>query len=461
MEKLSFSELIGAMRGSSDFVGDRNISIKGVSIDTRTSSKDCCFFALSGDNFDGHNFVQEAFNKGAAVAVVSKIKAAGLGNLLVSKPIIIVENTTVAFGELAHYYRNKFNVNVIAITGSCGKTTTKEMVATILQKHANVLKTQGNLNNQIGLPLTIFGLNNSYDYCVLELGTSYPGEIRILSNIAQPKVAIITNIGLAHLEGFGSRTAILDEKCSVLSSLEQNGVAVINADDDMLLHKVKTLNIKYITFGINSEADVTATDIVSSSENVRFKIKAFGKTEKVVLNTFGKHNVYNALAACAGAIASGVNLDEIVVGLSEFKMLPLRSNISKMHSLNTTIINDAYNANPTSMIASIDAVLSSFENKNIVLVIGDMLELGTNAKKEHEKIGLYLHGKKFEKVLFVGELMRFAHDAYNLDNSSCFENVTALCETLNSFETRNKIFFLKASRAMRLEKAIEFIKERE
>jgi len=460
MEKLFFSELIVAMHGYSDFIGDRDFSVTGVSIDTRISIEDSCFFAISGNNFDGHNFVQDAFNVGAKIVVVEKNKVKNLTNILNNKPVIVVENTTTALGVLAHYYRKKFGVNVAAITGSCGKTTTKEMLASILQKRSKVLKTQGNFNNQIGLPLTIFGLNSSYDFCVLELGTSYPGEIKVLSDIAQPKVAIITNVGLTHLEGFGSKNAILKEKFSMFASLSHDGLAVVNADDELLLREVKTSKINYLTFGINNNADITASDIVSLGESVKFNISAFGKTSAVVLNTFGKHNVYNALAAGAGASVFGFSLDEIVVGLSKFKTTPLRSDISKIHLLNTTVINDAYNANPTSMLASIDAVLSSFDNKNMVLVLGDMFELGADAQYEHEKIGLYLRGKKFEKVLFVGELMRFAYEAYNFKNVSYFENVTSLCEALNSLEIKNKTIFLKASRAMRLEKAIEFIKER-
>ena len=461
MEKIVFSELIGALRGNSDFAGDRDFSITSVSIDTRSDIKGSCFFAICGPNFDGHNFIQDAFNKGATAVVVSKNKVNNLGILLKNKPVVIVDNTTAALGELAHYYRNKFSVNVVAITGSCGKTTTKEMLATILQKRAGVLKTQGNFNNQIGLPLTIFGLNSSYDFCVLELGTSYPGEIKILSNIAQPKVAIITNVGLAHLAGFGSKNSILKEKCSIFTSLGLDGLAVVNADDEQLLLEVKANKIKYLTFGIdNNNADITASDIVLSGENIKFKINALGKTGIVILNTFGKHNVYNALAACAGAVALSFTLDEIIAGLSGFKMPPLRSNISKIYSLNTTIIDDAYNANPTSMLASIDAVLSSFENKNIVLVLGDMLELGADSQSEHEKIGLYLRGKKFEKVLFVGELMRFAYEAYNLKNANCFKNVTVLSDALKALDIKNKTIFFKASRGMRLEKAIEFIKER-
>jgi len=461
MEKLSFSELIGALSGSSDFIGDRNFSVTSVSIDTRVSIEDSCFFAISGNNFDGHSFIQDAFNVGAKAVVVKKNKIKNLANMLNNKPVIVVENTTTALGALAHYYRKKFSVNVAAITGSCGKTTTKEMLASILQTSSKVLKTQGNFNNQIGLPLTVFGLNSSYDFCVLELGTSYPGEIKILSDIAAPQVAIITNVGLAHLEGFGSKNAILKEKCSMFTSLGQDGLAVVNADDEPLLHEAKTSKVDYLTFGINNNADITASDIVSLGENIKFNINVFGKTKDVMLNTFGKHNVYNALAAGAGASAFGFSLDEIAVGLSEFKTSPLRSDISKIHSLNTTVINDAYNANPISMLASIDAALSSFDNNNIVLVLGDMLELGTDAQSEHEKIGLYLRGKKFEQVLFVGEFMRFAYKSYDFKNASYFKNVTALCEALNSIEIKNKTIFLKASRAMRLEKAIEFIKERE
>ena len=377
---------------------DKKREIKGAVIDSRLVEKDYLFIPVRGEKVDGHSFIPSVFEKGA-LAVFSEEKLENPAG-----PYILVENTLDAMKKIAADYRRGLDIKVVGITGSVGKTSTKEMIASVLAQKYNVLKTEGNLNNEIGLPLTIFKIREEHQVAVLEMGISEFGEMDRLSTMANPDICVITNIGLCHLENLITRDGILKAKTESFAHLTPDGIAVLNGDDDKLCDK-KVVNGKPAVFyGIEKAAKVAETEegtkTLAEKTVYATNVEAVDLTMEVTIPIAGEHNVYNALAAVSVARELGLTCDEMKRGIESVQTIGGRSNL--IHKNGITIIDDCYNANPVSMKASID-VLSNAPGRKIA-VLGDMGELGAEEKQLHYMVGEHFAGKGIDALYCVGTL---------------------------------------------------------
>jgi UDP-N-acetylmuramoyl-tripeptide--D-alanyl-D-alanine ligase len=397
-EHASVSELLGRME---------KVEFKGISIDSRNIREGELFVALRGDRFDGHDFVPEAIERGAWGALVDRSALEdNYSTLGALKNIFPVEDTLFALQEMAQQHRRKFSIHVVGVTGSNGKTTTKEMIGAVLKQNGPVLKTEGNLNNHIGVPLTLLKLNAGHRAAVVELGASAPGEIDMLARMAVPTVGVITNIGPAHLEFFGSLDKTALAKGELLRHLAADAKAVLNADDRFFSALKGVFSGRTISFGIENPADVSASGIRQAGDCTDFTITAEGSRVDVRLRAVGAHNVYNALAAAAAAVAVGEPLDAVKYGLESFSPVEGRSELRELKG--RTVLTDYYNANPASMEAALRTLVSLGPRRKAVAVLGDMLELGAAGAEAHREIGRLAARLKVDALIVIGALARCA-----------------------------------------------------
>ena len=426
------------------YQGD-DVCFLGCSTDTRTIKKKELFIALHGENFDGHDYLDKAKASGASAVLVEENCDATISSI---GPSIIVKNTRRAMGELAKNWRARYFIPLVAITGSNGKTMVKEMVAAICNCKSSVLATQGNLNNDIGVPLTLFGLNDDHQYAVIEMGANHPGEIEWLSQIAQPTVATITQCAPAHLEGFGSIEGVARAKSEIFIALSEDGVAVINGDDDFAdLWREKSKHSNQITFGLGGNNEITAKSIRIENGKSSFQIVTPVGNVEINLNVPGRHNITNALAAAACAISLGIALSLIKQGLESVSAVKGRLQI-KTGLKQCRIIDDTYNANPASLDAALE-VLDEFPGRHW-LVLGDMGELGKDDKVLHTRAGEKSKASGVERLYALGELTKltvqsFGEGARHIDNHEQLASLIA--EEIDSDVT----ILIKGSRAMGLE----------
>lgn len=432
------------------WVGE-DVLFESVGTDSRTIQKGQLFVALKGEKFDGHTYAAQALEQGAAAVMVNQSSSVdGLSAAL------IVADTYQALGQLAAHWRDKFTTPVLAITGSNGKTTVKEMVASILRvglAQEAVLATEGNLNNHIGLPLTLLKLRGHHQNAVVEMGMNHRGEIRYLTNIAKPDVVVINNAGNAHLGELGSYEAIAEAKGEIIEGLAPHGTAVLNADDQFFAFwKQLAQGKKIISFGFKNTADVWAEAVLSS---VGSEVKAHTTLGEVLfrLPVSGQHNVMNALAAVASAIASGVPLAKVQAGLENFH--PAKGRLQVLPGVQgTQVIDDTYNANPMSMKAAID-VLKSCVGKRI-LVLGDMGELGEDAPAMHREIGAYAKNAGIEALYSLGELSAEMSQAFG-EGAKHYTALDVLLEELKEHLQTNTTVLVKGSRFMAMERVVKAI----
>jgi UDP-N-acetylmuramoyl-tripeptide--D-alanyl-D-alanine ligase len=385
--------------------GRREGEFRGVSTDSRLVAKGNLFVALVGEHFDGHDFLKTAVQAGATGVVIRRDRQEKVAGLPADVAVLSVEDTLKALGDIAHYWRMKFKVPVVAITGSSGKTTTKEMAANILGQTKAVLKNEGNYNNLIGLPLTLFRLEARHEAVVLEMGTNRPGEIRRLTEIAEPDIGVVTNVGPAHLEGLKSLKMVREEKGDLFRTMSGRGTAVINIDDPNLSHWEERWEGRTITFGIEKPAEVCAEHISQEGEKgTIFTLVSGTGSREVTMATIGNHNVYNALAAAAAARACGIPFDKICRGLMSFKPVAGRMEVHRLKN-GAFLINDAYNANPASVGEALKTLRELKGESRSVVVIGDMLELGEASERLHGDIGRMIGETGVAKVFLRG---RFA-----------------------------------------------------
>ena len=420
-----------------------------VRTDSRAIKKGQLFVALQGENFDGHEYAAQSLEQGASAVLVSKASNVS--------PAVVVEDTRLALGDLASHWRAKFDMPVVAITGSNGKTTVKEMLAAILKvataDDASVLATQGNLNNDIGLPMTMLNLGKQHRYAVLEMGMNHTGELSYLSNLAKPNVALVNNAGTAHIGELGSLEAIANAKGEIFEGLADGGTAIINADD-VFANLWKNLASKHqqVTFGLKAKADVTAKyELHAASSDL--ELIAPNGTVKFTLPAPGLHNVSNALAAASAALALNVLLENIATGLSNFAGVKGRLQ-TKQGFAGAKVIDDTYNANPMSMKAAIDVLKASAGQR--IFVMGDMAELGADAASMHAEIGAYAKTAGIEKFYALGELTKNAVTAFGA-NAMHFGTVEALAESLKSIMNAETTVLVKGSRSMRMERVVDAI----
>ena len=423
-------------------------TIAAVSSDSRQIPADCLFVALKGERFDGHSFCAQAVADGAAALLVSE-------PLPVAVPQVVVPDTRYGLGQLGAMVRNRVAPKVIAITGSCGKTTVKEMCAAILSQRGSVLATQGNLNNEIGVPLTLLRLTPEHQFAVLELGANHPGEIAWTTSLARPDVALINNVAAAHLEGFGSLQGVALAKSEIFTGLVEQGVAVVNADSEFYSHWRADLEPNLISFGLeNRRADVLARDIERDALGChRFTLVTPLGEMDVHLPIPGRHNISNALAATAATLPLGMTLPMIKRGLE--MMQPVKGRLCIQQLPGVTLIDDTYNASVESVLAAIDtlAAMSGYR----VLVFGDMGELGLEAEAQHRRVGQHARLAGLDAVYTVGPLAALsAEEAHGRH----FADKPALLAALGDLLQQQPAITLlaKGARSSRMEEVIAFVK---
>lgn len=446
MEKILLSDIARTVGGTIDIKSE----IGEISTDTRQLIAGSVFIAIRGERFDGHDYVAKAFEKGAVAAITEK--------QIENYPCIIVNDTRKAFLDLARYYRSLFNIILVGVTGSVGKTTTKEMIALVLSEKYNTLKTEGNLNNEIGLPKTLLGINKSHKAAVIEMGMSDFGEIERLSNTAIPTISVITNIGFSHIENLKTQEGILKAKLEILSGMSSDAPLVVNADDRLLSTVKDALNRRVLTYGIeNKTADYYAKNIYEENNGTIFTVKYQDRDVEVSLPCIGRHNVLNALSAFCIGINSGISEEEIINALKKYKPDELRQNIVKKGE--QTVIIDCYNASPDSMKASLSVLLQvkAENNGRKVAVLGDMLELGEMSRQLHENVG------RFTEMADVDMLFTYGYDSVYIAEKAKESGVSVMhtddkAKLVNELKTYLKagdVVLFKGSRGMRLEEVID------
>lgn len=456
MKPIFIEDIIKAVNGCiNKNINTDNIFIKNISTDTRNVKKGDLFIPIIGENFDGHNFIDEAFEKGAVACFSQK-------ELKTNNIVINVEDTKEALKDLAMYYRSLFDVPVVALTGSAGKTTTKDMIASCLAIKYNTVKTEGNFNNEIGLPLTIFNIEEDTEVVVLEMGMNHFGEICALSKIAKPDIALITNIGVAHIENLGSREGILRAKYEIFEYLKPNGIKILNGDDDMLC-TLEEYNERCYFYSVNNKTDAYATNIKQKGiDGISANINYFNKSFDVDLKIPGKHMISNALAVALVCNSLGLTENEIKRGLETFKSSKMRMDIIKTD--NYTVINDVYNANPNSMKATLD-VLANVSGRKVA-ILGDMFELGSYSNNMHYDVGKYAIEKEIDELIFIGDnsyyMLEGAKSNKNSkSNINYFKNQDDFIKNIDKVLKQGDTILIKASRGMKLENTVDKIIRRE
>jgi len=438
MQLSEAARLLSARRSGSD------VAFRGVSTDSRQPMPGALFFALQGPNFDGHAYVEAAREQGAAAAAVSRSCASPL-------PQIRVGDTRLALGELSAHWRNRFDIPVIAITGSNGKTTVRSMTAAILARCGRALSTQGNLNNDIGLPLTLARLDPADRFAVIEMGASHAREIDYLTAIARPTIGVVTNAGPAHLEGFGDLQGVARAKGELFAGLAAEGVAVINADDAFApLWRELAAHCRVVEFGLGGGADVTAQwrgDTAGCAVDVATPQGGIA----LHLPLPGRHNVMNALAATAVAQAAGAGLDDIRQGLESLAPVTGRFNIHRLPD-EITLIDDTYNANPGSLAAALEVLAQA--RGDTWLVLGDMGELGAGAAELHRRAGELARRAGITRVYGLGELARAAVDGFD-GPGAAFDSLEQLLDGLRCDLHGPLHILVKGSRRMRMEQLVD------
>ena len=431
----------------------------GITIDSRRLTPGEAFVAIRGTRFDGHRFVEEAAHHGASCLIVSRLLTPTNGSA--SLPTILVEDTTEALGNLARFHRRRLNRPVIAVTGSCGKTTTKELIAHLLGGSPTVLKTSGTQNNHIGVPLTLLQMTFDHGIAVVELGSNHPGEIAYLASIAEPDIAVITNVGPVHLEFFGSLIGVLQEKLSLLDAVKHEGSVVLPGDQlDVCLEAPQHLarGVRAVTFGTTDRCDIQALHIQRLEQGMAVRLRDHVSQWTVPL--VGVHNVENALAALACAWARGVPLSTARERLMSFGPIPLRSELVRCNGL--TILNDCYNANPLSFARALE-MLRDLEVQRRVAIVGDMLELGSYAPAAHQAIGRLATQLGIDTVIAVGN---FAEDVARgvrerrPDGITTYRTVQELLEQLPTMLREGDGLLVKGSRKLNLEQVTDFLVQR-
>ena len=450
MEKMTLSQIAGAVGSSCD----TDAQIDTICIDTRKITPGCLFVAIRGENFDGHDFIEQAYERGAVGVITSRAVAGHSG-------VILVSDTRKALLDLARYYRGLFSVFTVGVTGSVGKTSTKEMIYAILSEDGETLKTEGNLNNEIGMPLTVFNLSHTHKSAVFEMGMSNFGEISALTHVCCPNVGVITNIGVSHMETLGSQENILKAKMEITDSMAPDAPLILNMDDPLLKNVNQMTQQPTMYYGIeDQQAEVTASNIRTVNGTTQFTIRYYGQSIDAMVPAVGKHNVYNALAGfCVGLVAN-MKPEDIVRGIRRYQNAAMRQNITKEHGV--TVITDCYNASPASMHAAMDVLLNTACEGKRWCVFGDMLELGECSEKAHLEIGKDVGRSWIDGFVCVGERardMKRGAAMVGMKQAYYFEQNEQAAVFLAKHLAPGDVVIFKASRGMHLEQVIDRVRE--
>jgi UDP-N-acetylmuramoyl-tripeptide--D-alanyl-D-alanine ligase len=452
------------------WIGAPPAELAGVSTDTRTLGPGSLFVALRGEKFDAHDFLAEAAAKGAAAAVVAEAWASSARGEPVEPragtplPLLAVADTLRALGAIAHHHRRRFRIPVVGVTGSNGKTTTREMIAAILATRGKVLKSEGNLNNEVGVPLTLFGLDASHEAAVIEMGMSHPGEIARLAAIAEPQVGVVTLAAPAHLEGLGTVDAVADAKAELYQGLPAGGIAVANADDARMLKRAQASGRRVVTFSAarGRRGDVVVLDVLSQGEDGLRFVLGIGNREVAIHipALVGVHNAANAAAATAAAVSLGCTDREIARGLAQVRPVGRRLRLERLAS-GVELVDDCYNANPASMSAALRTLQDLAQGgKRALAVLGDMLELGSFEAEAHANLGAEAARAGLARLAAFGPRSRATADAARAAGLEAFhtEDMAALVAWAKDAVRPGDVLLVKGSRGMKLERLVEALR---
>jgi UDP-N-acetylmuramoyl-tripeptide--D-alanyl-D-alanine ligase len=431
--------------------GDANRSIVSISTDSRTIRADELFVPLRGDNFDGHNFIPQAIERGAAGVVAER---AWRGD---APAVIRVDDTLRAYQQIAAKYRTSLGLRVVCITGSNGKTSTKDFVASVLGRRFHVAKTEGNLNNHVGLPRTILSANRGDEIGVWEIGMNHPGEIAPLAALAAPDVAIITNIGIAHIEFMGSREAIAQEKGELAVAVQENGTVILNGDDEFSEAVAKRVRARVIFAGIRN-GTIRAEEIRQSSDGSEFTILERAHRARTQLPVPGLHMVQNALLAVAAGRVFGLTLEECAAGLAATPLTKARLQMREINGVQ--FIDDSYNANPDSMKAALRTLAELETDGKRIAVLGEMGELGSESERGHREVGEVAAEVAIDQLVTVGERAEIIGRAAGLPNTVAAKTHAEAADWLTENTSRGDLVLVKGSRTARMERVIEEFAQR-
>ncbi len=442
MSKLTLAEIAQALVLP---VPEQDVTINNVSTDSRTLQRGDLFVALRGENFDGHNYTEQAVAAGAAAVIVDREVQADI-------PVLKVSDTLRAYAQIAAVYRSKFTIPMAAVTGSCGKTTVKNMLTSILSQAGNVLAPEGSFNNEVGVPYTILKLRPEHDFAVFEMGAKNTGDIEYLMQIVKPDVALINNAAPAHLETFGDVDGIAKVKGEIYEQL--NGTAALNVDDVYAPYWLTLIKDQpVITFGLESKADITCAFIIEEHHQVKFDLITDIGQATVTMQVLGMHNVMNALAATALARGLKVSLEHIKAGLEAFVPTTRRMQV-KVGKHGAKIIDDSYNANPVAMSKAIE-VLAKQQGRKI-MVVADMLEMGQDSVNLHTELGKQIRAAQIDKLYAYGDLARHTASAYG-DEDAFYTDKAQLSSALLNTMDKDTIVLVKGSNGMHLEEVVNVI----
>ncbi|MBF0453123.1 MAG: UDP-N-acetylmuramoyl-tripeptide--D-alanyl-D-alanine ligase [Candidatus Magnetomorum sp.] len=458
--KWTVSDILKAVKGHYLF-GDTSQQFFTISIDSRFSDTNALFVAIVGENFDSHLFIPDVIRKNVRGILIQQDRISQnqmdswkKSNLL----CIAVPDTIKALGDLAHYQRMQWRGSVVGITGTNGKTSVKEMTAAVLSTTFKTIKTQGNFNNHIGVPKTLFQIEKKHEWAIVEMGMNHFGEIAYLAKMSRPDIGIITNIGPGHLEGVQSLEGVRQAKGELLQYLPKKGVAILNADDPLVISLGKHLPCPLITYGIISSADICATQLSESINGCKFKLQTADTSIDIHLPAQGRFMILNALAAAATGYYLNIPLDSIKTGLESFN--PIHGRLTIHHSKDDIyIIDDTYNANPASMCAALDSLKQLRQSNNSYLVCGDMYELGSDTKKYHKDVGQYATHSGITGLFATGqyadETICGAHTA-GLNSSALYQgSFEEIASTLSILLKPGDWILVKGSRAMKMEQLVD------
>lgn len=452
--KLAINEILESTNGKIILDG-KEYDYESVETDTRKLKENSIFIALKGENFNGNDFILDAIKKGSTICIVSEIKF-NKEDIPSGVTIIQVKDTKEALLLLSKAYREKLNIKIIGVTGSTGKTSTKDIIAAFLSDKYKVFKTKGNFNNEIGLPLMIFSLDETYDVAVLEMGMNNLGEIHNLANAAMPDIAVITNVGISHIENLKTRENILKAKMEVTDFFNKDNVLVINVDNDML-NTISKDKYEVVSIGMQeNNAQVRGVNIVLEDNSIKFDIEDNGENVGTInLPMIGKHNVLNSLLAYVVGKKLDLKVGDMNKGIENLEATSMRLDIIKKDDF--TIIDDCYNASPDSMKAAID-VLNSMNGKRKILILGTMRELGHESENAHRDVAKYAKEKNIDQLIAVGEYSNMFKEGFE-KNILTFNTTEECSQNIGDLVQKGDIILIKASRGMKFEQIVKKLKE--
>jgi|LGOV01.1.fsa_nt_gb UDP-N-acetylmuramoyl-tripeptide--D-alanyl-D-alanine ligase len=451
--RIKISEIISILNCKIENIDLKNeMIIEQISTDTRKIKKNSLFIALRGDSFDGHDFIEKAVENGAKYVITDKE---------VSYPCIIVDDTKKAYLKIAEYYREKINPIVIAITGSVGKTTIKDLISIVLKNKYNVLTTYKNHNNEIGVAQTIMQLEKTHEILVIELGMDHLGEMSKLSKIVKPDYVVLTNIGISHIGNFNSKEEILNAKFEIFDYFKSDGTVIYNGDDLTLSDNIKKIDNKKISFGYKSSNNIVTTNFISKGiYGTKINVKSINDIYNIQTKAIGNHLGYSVLPAIVLGEIFNLTNKEIIDGIELYESSDKRMALVEYNKMK--IINDTYNASLKSMKSALNT-LEDTETKSMkIAILSDILELGSMNKEIHNELGKFISSKKIDRVIFIGDAIKHSYNElkkYNFNECYYFENKNEFEKVINSLVNKDAIVLLKGSRGTRMEEVMDLLRK--